>query len=237
MSSKKKNSEQKTKTLLVSTVAVMAVIAVVVIVISIVITINKNGDFGESNDEIETTQQSTSQEQKPTADNFLDAVDTSDSKNVEITMSDGQKFIITVLPKVAPETAANFLALVESGFYNGLTFHRIIDGFMAQGGDPEGTGMGGSDKNIKGEFKSNGFENNLSHQRSVVSMARSQDPDSASSQFFICYDDASFLDGDYAAFGYVSEGMEVVDTFLSAGTDANDRPLKEVKIQTAKIME
>ena len=173
---------------------------------------------------------------KRNADNFLEGIDTADSKEVEITMTDGQKFVITVLPKVAPVTAENFLNLVGSGFYDGLTFHRIIAGFMAQGGDPEGTGMGGSDTNIKGEFKSNGFDNPLSHQRSVVSMARSNDPDSASSQFFICYDDASMsLDGNYAAFGYVSEGMETVDSFLSAGTDESDRPLKEVKIQTAVI--
>ena len=124
-------------------------------------------------------------------------------------------FIITLYPDVAPITCENFEKLVKDGFYDGLTFHRVIDDFMAQGGDPQGTGMGGSDQNIKGEFSSNGVENNLSHQRGVVSMARSQDPDSASSQFFICYGDESFLDGQYAAFGEVKEGMEVVDSFLT----------------------
>lgn len=124
-------------------------------------------------------------------------------------------FIITLYPDVAPLTCENFEKLVNDGFYNGLTFHRVIDGFMAQGGDPEGTGMGGSKETIKGEFKSNGIENDLSHTRGVVSMARSMDPDSASSQFFICYDDcSSWLDGEYAAFGEVKEGMEVVDSFL-----------------------
>ena len=124
-------------------------------------------------------------------------------------------FIITLYPDVAPITCENFEKLVKEGFYDGLTFHRVIDDFMAQGGDPQGTGMGGSDQNIKGEFSSNGVENNLSHQRGVISMARSQDPDSASSQFFICYGDESFLDGQYAAFGEVKEGMEVVDSFLT----------------------
>ncbi|MBP0967359.1 MAG: peptidylprolyl isomerase [Oscillospiraceae bacterium] len=123
-------------------------------------------------------------------------------------------FIITLYPDVAPITCKNFEKLVNAGFYNGLTFHRVIDDFMAQGGDPEGTGMGGSSETIKGEFSSNGVENNLSHQRGVVSMARSNDPNSASSQFFICYGDESFLDGNYAAFGEVTEGMEVVDSFL-----------------------
>lgn len=123
-------------------------------------------------------------------------------------------FIITLYPDVAPITCKNFETLVNEGFYNGLTFHRVMEDFMAQGGDPEGTGMGGSEKTIKGEFSSNNVNNNLSHQRGVVSMARSNDPNSASSQFFICYGDESFLDGNYAAFGEVTEGMEVVDSFL-----------------------
>lgn len=123
-------------------------------------------------------------------------------------------FIITLYPDVAPITCKNFKKLVNEGFYNGLTFHRVMEDFMAQGGDPEGTGMGGSEKTIKGEFSSNNVNNNLSHQRGVVSMARSNDPNSASSQFFICYGDESFLDGNYAAFGEVTEGMEVVDSFL-----------------------
>ena len=124
-------------------------------------------------------------------------------------------FIITLYPKIAPISCENFEKLVNEGFYDGLTFHRVMDDFMAQGGDPDGTGMGGSEQTIKGEFKNNGVENNLSHQRGVVSMARSNDPNSASSQFFICYTDCSFLDGNYAAFGEVKEGMEVVDSFLT----------------------
>lgn len=124
-------------------------------------------------------------------------------------------FIITLYPDIAPISCENFENLVKDGFYDGLTFHRVIDDFMAQGGDPDGTGMGGSPKTIKGEFAANGVQNTLSHTRGVVSMARSSDPDSASSQFFICYSDGdTFLDGNYAAFGKVTEGMEVVDDFL-----------------------
>lgn len=135
-------------------------------------------------------------------------------EKVKVTMENGGEFIIELCPEQAPITCENFLKLVKSGFYNGLTFHRVIDGFMAQGGDPEGTGCGGSDENIKGEFRINGVNNTLSHTRGVISMARSQNPNSASSQFFICYGDCTFLDGQYAAFGKVVEGMEVVDDFL-----------------------
>ena len=132
----------------------------------------------------------------------------------EVELNDKQ-FVITLYPEYAPLSCENFENLVKEGFYDGIIFHRVIEGFMAQGGDPTGTGMGGSEKNIKGEFKSNGVDNTLSHTRGIVSMARANDPNSASSQFFICYDDcSSWLDGDYAAFGEVTEGMEVVDSFL-----------------------
>lgn len=142
--------------------------------------------------------------------------DTTDETSSQLTSTaDGGEIVITLHPDYAPITCENFEKLVGEGFYDGLTFHRVVEGFMAQGGDPEGTGMGGSEETIKGEFSSNGVENELSHTRGVVSMARSMDPDSASSQFFICYDDScTFLDGNYAAFGEVTEGMEVVDDFL-----------------------
>ncbi|SDA23738.1 Cyclophilin type peptidyl-prolyl cis-trans isomerase/CLD [Ruminococcus sp. YE71] len=153
-------------------------------------------------------------------------------------------FVITTHPEYAPITCQNFQKLVESGFYDGLTFHRVIDGFMAQGGDPEGTGMGGSDRNIKGEFAANGVENGLSHTRGVVSMARGgYDMDSASSQFFICYDDCSgSLDGMYAAFGEVTEGMEVVDKFLDVervtGSDGYpSSPTKPIVITKATVID
>ena len=142
--------------------------------------------------------------------------DTTDETSSQLTSTaNGGEIVITLHPDYAPITCENFEKLVGEGFYDGLTFHRVVEGFMAQGGDPEGTGMGGSEETIKGEFSSNGVENELSHTRGVVSMARSMDPDSASSQFFICYDDScTFLDGNYAAFGEVTEGMEVVDDFL-----------------------
>lgn len=122
----------------------------------------------------------------------------------------------------APVTCANFVELAESGFYDGLTFHRIISGFMMQGGDPAGNGTGGSENNIAGEFSSNGFENNLSHERGVISMARSGDPNSASSQFFICHADSDFLDGDYAAFGVVTSGLDVVDAVCEKAEPTDD---------------
>lgn len=153
------------------------------------------------------------------------------------------EFIITLYPEYAPITCENFEKLVSEGFYDGLTFHRVVEGFMAQGGDPQGTGMGGSEDTIKGEFASNGVENNLSHKRGIVSMARSQMPDSASSQFFICYDDScSFLDGNYAAFGEVTDGMEVVDNFLkvprSLGGDGDiSSPNSPITIKTAIMIE
>ncbi len=154
----------------------------------------------------------------------------------------GNTIVITLHPNEAPITCENFENLVKKGFYDGLTFHRVVDDFMAQGGDPEGTGMGGSDKTIKGEFSQNGVDNPLSHQRGVVSMARSMDPDSASSQFFICYTDCSFLDGQYAAFGNVTEGMELVDDFLkvprSKGSDgAISAPNTPIVMEKVEMIE
>ena len=131
--------------------------------------------------------------------------------NVRITMEGGAQIDLELYPDCAPETVENFKSLVEEGFYDGLTFHRIIKGFMIQGGDPLGTGMGGSDKTIRGEFAMNGFNNPLKHERGVISMARSQMPNSASSQFFIMHEDAPHLDGSYAAFGRITSGIEAVD--------------------------
>lgn len=145
---------------------------------------------------------------------------------VRVTMASGGSFVIELYPEYAPKTVENFLMLVNSGFYDGLTFHRVMDNFMAQGGDPDGTGAGGSDRTIPGEFKDNGFsQNTLSHTRGVISMARNiSDMNSASSQFFICYDDCrASLDNQYAAFGKVIEGMEVVDSFLAVERTYNMR--------------
>lgn len=171
---------------------------------------------------------------------------TAEHSFVKITMENGGSFVIELYPEYAPETVENFRSLVESGFYDGLTFHRIIEDFMAQGGDPSGDGTGGSDHNIKGEFSENGFtQNTLSHDRGVVSMARSNDPNSASSQFFICYsgNNKAALDGKYAAFGKVVEGMDVVDSFLEIerGYSPSDNnfsiPKEPIVIKTAEIID
>ena len=132
-------------------------------------------------------------------------------RHVEITVKDYGTIKVELNETVAPITVANFIKLAEEGFYDGLTFHRIINGFMIQGGDPKGNGTGGSDEKIKGEFSANGVENNLSHTRGAISMARAKSMDSASSQFFIMHEDADYLDGQYACFGYVTEGIEIVD--------------------------
>lgn len=143
---------------------------------------------------------------------------------VIIEMENGKKIKIELYPDKAPVTVANFEKLVKEGFYNGLTFHRVISGFMIQGGDPLGNGTGGSKEKIKGEFASNGVNNDLRHTRGVISMARSANPNSASSQFFIMHKDAPHLDGQYAAFGKVVEGMETVDEIAAVQTDFRDKP-------------
>ena len=156
---------------------------------------------------------------------------------VKVIMENHGEFTIELYPEFAPATVANFLKLAGSGFYDGTIFHRVVDNFMAQGGDPEGTGMGGADETIKGEFSANGFaQNTLSHTRGVISMARSMMPDSASSQFFICYsDDCTFLDGNYAAFGKVIEGMENVDSFLNEYRTYNSMGEKASPVEPIRI--
>ena len=155
---------------------------------------------------------------------------------VKIEMENGGVITAELYPELAPNTVANFVNLVESGFYDGLIFHRVIPGFMIQGGDPQGTGMGGPGYSIKGEFARNGFrENTLRHTRGVLSMARSMMPNSAGSQFFIMHADAPHLDGDYAAFGKVTEGMDVVDRIASVRTGMQDRPVVEQKIARATV--
>ena len=144
---------------------------------------------------------------------------------IVIEMENGKQIKLELNEAAAPLTVANFRKLVKEGFYNGLIFHRVIEGFMIQGGDPTGTGMGGAEERVKGEFAMNGWDNPLKHTRGVISMARSQMPNSASSQFFIMHKDAPHLDGSYAAFGKVVEGIEVVDAIASCQTDYSDRPL------------
>ena len=172
---------------------------------------------------------------------FVDDTDYTKPVFAEITVKDYGKITVKLDHTNAPITVENFVKLSKTGFYDGLTFHRIMEGFMMQGGDPSGTGMGGSKDTIVGEFASNGIENPLSHVRGAISMARATAPDSASSQFFIVHEDSTFLDGDYAAFGYVTEGMDIVDTICetTTGQDANgivpeeNRPI----IETIKVVD
>ena len=154
---------------------------------------------------------------------------------VTFTMENGDVMKAELYPDVAPNTVNNFISLVKKGFYDGLIFHRVIAGFMIQGGDPEGSGIGGPGYSIKGEFNYNGVENNLKHSRGVLSMARAQHPDSAGSQFFIMYADAPHLDGQYAAFGKLVEGEDVLDSIASIDTDWSDRPRTPQVMKTVTV--
>ena len=155
---------------------------------------------------------------------------------VRIEMENGGIIDVELYEDKAPITCANFKKLVGEGFYDGLIFHRVIAGFMIQGGDPTGTGCGGSSENIKGEFLANGIKNEISHVRGVISMARSQNPNSASSQFFIMHADGKFLDGQYAAFGKVVSGMETVDEIANVKTNFSDRPMIDMKMKKVSLI-
>lgn len=154
---------------------------------------------------------------------------------VTIEMMNGEAIEIELYPEIAPNTVNNFIDLVEKGYYDELIFHRVINGFMIQGGCPDGTGMGGPGYSIKGEFKSNGFANDLKHDKGIISMARAMDPNSAGSQFFIMHKKSPHLDGSYAAFGKVIAGIEVVDRIATTDTDYSDRPVNEEKIKSMKV--
>ena len=154
---------------------------------------------------------------------------------ITMTMADDSVMKFELYPDIAPNTVKNFISLVKKGFYDGLIFHRVIEGFMIQGGDPDGNGTGGPGYSIKGEFSDNGFENNLKHEPGVLSMARSMMPNSAGSQFFIMHRNAPHLDGAYAAFGKVTDGMDIVDTIAECDTDFNDCPLDKQVIKTITV--
>ena len=156
--------------------------------------------------------------------------------NIQFTMEDGSTMKAELYPEIAPKTVENFVELIQKKFYDGLIFHHVIAGFMIQGGDPEGTGMGGPGYSIVGEFSGNGFTNNLKHSRGVLSMARAMDPNSAGSQFFIMHQDAPHLDGQYAAFGKLTEGFETLDQIASVKTNWQDRPLEEQKIKEVIVL-
>ncbi|WP_342471575.1 peptidylprolyl isomerase [Metasolibacillus sp. FSL H7-0170] len=163
------------------------------------------------------------------------AAEVKENPIVTITMSNDEKIVIELEPSVAPNTVANFISLVEQGFYDGLIFHRVIPGFMVQGGDPLGNGTGGPDYGIEGEFLANGFENDLKHERGVISMARAGDPNSAGSQFFIMVEDAPHLDGQYAAFGKVIEGIEVADAIVNVERNSADKPLEDQQMKKVEV--
>ena len=156
---------------------------------------------------------------------------------IQITMEDGGTITAELYPDIAPKTVANFVKLVSEGFYDGLIFHRVIPGFMIQGGCPNGNGMGGPGYTIPGEFTANGFENNLKHDRGVLSMARAMDPDSAGSQFFIMTQKSPHLDGQYAAFGCVTSGMAVVDRIVNAPRDVMDKPIEDQKMASVRVID
>ncbi len=154
---------------------------------------------------------------------------------VTITFTNGKEMKAELYPQIAPNTVNNFISLIKKGFYNGVCFHRIIAGFMIQGGDPDGTGMGGPGYSIKGEFASNGFKNDLKHTRGVLSMARAMNPNSAGSQFFIMHEDAPYLDKQYAGFGKLTEGYDVLDEIANTKTDWQDRPYDDIVMKTVTV--
>jgi len=184
----------------------------------------KDESSGQEEVDDSNTEESSSDEQRSKDENPV----------VTITMEDDEQVRIELYPDIAPNTVNNFISLIEDGFYDGLIFHRVIPDFMIQGGDPDGNGTGGPGYSIKGEFDSNGFDNDLKHTRGVISMARSQSPDSAGSQFFIMVNDSPNLDGDYAGFGEVTDGMDTVDKIVETERDNNDKPLED---QTMKKVE
>ena len=198
------------------------------------------GCGGSSSDE-QASDQTQEQAAEQTQEQAESAADPIGIHHAEIEIADYGTIKVELDGDTAPITVQNFMDLANEGFYDGLTFHRIIDGFMIQGGDPEGTGMGGSDKNIKGEFEMNGVKNDISHVKGVISMARAQDPDSASSQFFITVDDATFLDGQYAGFGHVTEGQDVADKIAAEAQTTDDNgtvlPENQPKITAIRIID
>ncbi|WP_077358331.1 peptidylprolyl isomerase [Virgibacillus halodenitrificans] len=182
------------------------------------------------------TQEDSSKENEQKADQKTDYPhDVKENPIVTITMENDETIKAELYPEKAPTTVANFISLIQDGFYDGLIFHRVIPEFMIQGGDPEGNGTGGPGYSIDGEFNSNGFDNNLKHERGTLSMARSQDPDSAGSQFFIMVNESPHLDGDYAAFGKVNEGMETVDKIVNTERNEADKPLNEQKMKKVEV--
>ncbi|MBP1970067.1 peptidyl-prolyl cis-trans isomerase B (cyclophilin B) [Virgibacillus natechei] len=183
----------------------------------------------QTDEQMETAEDSVSEQAE-----YLEDVE--ENPIVTISMADYEEDIIAELyPDIAPNTVTNFISLIEDDYYNGQIFHRVVPGFMIQGGDPEGDGSGGPGYSIAGEFSSNGFENNLQHDRGILSMSRTNDPNSAGSQFFIMTEESPHLDTDYAAFGEVTEGMDVVDNIVDAERDDSDKPLEDQQIESVEV--
>lgn len=187
------------------------------------------------NDEIPDQQQTNQDQSKDIEQNDNGQLNQEENPVVTITMENDEEIVVELYPDIAPNTVNNFISLIEDGFYDGLIFHRVIPDFMIQGGDPEGNGTGGPGYSIAGEFDANGFSNDLKHTRGVISMARSQSPDSAGSQFFIMVKDSAHLDDDYAGFGEVVEGMSTVDDIVSAERDNHDKPLEDQVIKNIEV--
>lgn len=200
------------------------------VLLTLIVVLTACGTATDNNKEDVKVEEDTSQ-----ATDVNYANDVKENPIVTITMNNDEKIVIELYPKTAPNTVANFISLVEDGFYDELIFHRVIPGFMIQGGDPDGNGTGGPGYTIEGEFTANGFENNLKHERGVISMARAQDPDSAGSQFFIMVEDSASLDEQYAAFGKVMEGMETVDAIVSTERNAADKPLTDQQMKKVEV--
>ncbi|MGZ9584232.1 peptidylprolyl isomerase [Paenibacillus marinisediminis] len=215
-------------------------LSILVVVLTLMLVVTGCGDKNkESNGTAsDSTNGSASNQNTTDTDSKLNVPDPNASHPiVTIEMDNGKQIKAELYPEVAPNTVNNFISLANKGFYDGTIFHRVIPGFMIQGGDPEGTGAGGPDYSIAGEFTSNGFQNDLKHTRGVLSMARTQFPDTAGSQFFIMTEDSPHLDGQYASFGKVTEGMEVVDEIVALDRDSSDRPttppvMKKVTVDT-----
>jgi|SRR5690625_253417 len=186
-------------------------------------------------DEQEAEEQENQNENETEQNNQEGQLNKDKNPVVTITMENDEKIVIELYPDIAPNTVNNFISLIEDGFYDGLIFHRVIPDFMIQGGDPDGNGIGGPGYAIKGEFNSNGFDNDLKHARGVISMARSQSPDSAGSQFFIMVSDSPHLDGDYAGFGEVVEGMDTVDDIVSVERNDQDKPLEDQVMKKVEV--
>ena len=206
---------------------------ILILLLSLLLLTGCSGGNSEPNDQRDTADSTTETENGSSNESNAQP----GTVKATIQMEDGGIIEMELYPDIAPQSVYNFVSLAKQGYYDGVIFHRVISGFMIQGGDPTGTGGGSPGYTIKGEFALNGVENNLSHIRGVVSMARKGDPlyDSAGSQFFIVHEDSTFLDGSYAAFGKVLTGMDVVDTIASTQTDKNDRPTEDVVIKTVTI--